>query len=137
MIKTLRLQLHSHEQNATKGVEVDCRRAYGTELSKLLGVCFPGVTFSAGYPLDKQVFTCVGICDGKVVATASGNFQEGIPYLAWVAVHPDYRRQGWARTVCEKVVHVFEGMECSFVAVRMNPVTREAEKLYRAMGFSD
>lgn len=138
MTKTLKLRLRFlPPQGAAKKTEVDYRRAYGPQLRELLEICFPGVVFSEGYPLDRQAFTCVGIHDGKVVATASGNFGNGMPHLAWVAVHPDYRRQNWARAICEKVIHIFEQMECPFVAVRMNPVTPAAELLYRSMGFTD
>lgn len=96
------------------------------EYNKILLECFPGRNFSDFFK-RKSRLVAYGIFKGPALVSAGA--RDG-RQLHWIATHPDHRRQGHSRRVCEKLL---EGVYDA--TVKINPSDPAAEALYRRLGF--
>jgi len=101
--------------------------AYDKELEKGRA-SMPGKQF-----WNDTTFAYVGYLDGQPVSTAAGIKNENCLYLTYVATHPDFQRQGFAR---EAILHTLkQSYEASSVDHTVLYSTSDGFQLYKRLGY--
>ncbi|MEG1389129.1 MAG: ribosomal protein S18-alanine N-acetyltransferase [Angelakisella sp.] len=72
---------------------------------------------------------------GVICGYAGLNYVLDEGYIANIAVHPEYRRQGIARLLLEALIAQSRRLALSFITLEVRVSNTPAQKLYEAMGF--
>ena len=114
--------------------------AHSTEAARLSKICFPGgpgessIESSLNNPVNRY-FEAVG--DGVIVGLGGYTAVLDEADILDVAVHPDYRRRGIARRLCEAILADAKkhGVMTVFLEVRQSNCP--AISLYKSLGFTE
>lgn len=73
--------------------------------------------------------------DGQVSGSVIGTYDGRRAYIYHVAVHPDYRRKGYATTLIEEVERRIWALGAQKLRFMVGKENRSAQEFYRSVGF--
>ena len=85
--------------------------------------------------LQPELFT-VGIIEGQVVATVMAGYEGRRGWLNYVAVSPDYQRQGIGRKMVENAVAQLRETGCPKVNLQIVASNQVVVGFYESLGFT-
>jgi ribosomal protein S18 acetylase RimI-like enzyme len=77
----------------------------------------------------------VAIVDGELVGTAMGGYDGHRGWLYYVAVHPEYRRQGIGTALVRRVESGLAEMGCPKVNLQVRATNAAVVDFYRVLGY--
>jgi hypothetical protein len=84
--------------------------------------------------IQRELFIVAEI-DEKVIGTAMAGYDGHRGWVYYVAVHPDYRRQGVGRTLMKKVEVELSEMGCPKLNLQVRGNNRSAVEFYKNLGY--
>lgn len=79
----------------------------------------------------------VGMLDGQVVATCMAGYEGHRGWINYLAVHPDYRRQGFGAAMMAEAEDLLRAAGCPKINLQVRETNREVIEFYHSIGFSD
>ena len=79
----------------------------------------------------------VGILDGKIAATCMAGYEGHRGWINYLAVSPDYRRQGIAVKIMEVAEKKLKELGCPKINLQIRTTNTEVIKFYESIGFTD
>jgi ribosomal protein S18 acetylase RimI-like enzyme len=77
----------------------------------------------------------VGIVDGKVAATVMGGYEGHRGWINYLAVNPEYRRQGLGRQMMEAIEEKLLEKGCPKINIQIRNNNSEAQAFYNKIGY--
>lgn len=84
--------------------------------------------------VDPELFL-VGFIDGQVVATVMGGYEGHRGWIYYLAVAPEYRRQGLGRQIMEAVEKRIREKGCPKINLMVRTGNTGAERFYAKIGY--
>jgi ribosomal protein S18 acetylase RimI-like enzyme len=78
----------------------------------------------------------VGICDGRLVATVMAGYEGHRGWINYLAVHPEYRRQGIGRQIMTAVEEKLRRLGCPKINLQVRETNTAVIAFYRRLGFA-
>lgn len=78
----------------------------------------------------------VALIDKKVIGYICANFVADEGHILNLAVHPDFRRKGIAKTLVENILEELKETDCRFLYLEVRASNNAARELYEGFGFS-
>ncbi|HQG32434.1 MAG TPA: ribosomal protein S18-alanine N-acetyltransferase [Deltaproteobacteria bacterium] len=85
---------------------------------------------------DKDSYNLTVWCDGEIRGYCFTLVMRKMVHLLNLAVHPDCRRRGIARSLLEEIISFARSSNKSYVFLEVRKSNRIAQSLYASMGFS-
>tara|TARA_Y100001970_G_C13744684_1_gene607980 strand:+ start:53 stop:451 length:399 start_codon:yes stop_codon:yes gene_type:complete len=79
----------------------------------------------------------VGITDGNIVATVMGGYDGHRGWINYLAVHPKYQKNGFARKILESLENKLKLLGCPKVNLQIRNGNNNVISFYEKMGFID
>lgn len=79
----------------------------------------------------------VGDCGGRLVATCMAGYEGHRGWINYLAVHPDCRRQGFARELMNHAEACLRAAGCPKINLQVRESNLEVIAFYRAIGFAE
>lgn len=79
----------------------------------------------------------VGEYEGRVVATCMAGYEGHRGWINYLAVHPDYRRQGWARELMAHAEACLRAAGCPKINLQVRRSNLDVIAFYQAIGFAE
>ena len=86
--------------------------------------------------VDRDLFL-VGTLDKKIVATVMGGYEGHRGWINYLAVDPDYRRNGYGRLIMEEVEQRIGAKGCSKINLQVRTTNKAVIEFYQSLGYSD
>lgn len=77
----------------------------------------------------------VAVMDKKVIGYICANFVADEGHILNLAVHPDFRRKGIAKTLVENILEELKETDCRFLYLEVRASNNTARELYGGFGF--
>lgn len=94
----------------------------------------PETNISRKLSVQRELFL-VATVGQVVVGTAMAGFDGHRGWVYYVAVNPDYRRQGIGRSLMQRVEHDLASVECPKLNLQVRAQNLEAVKFYQSLGY--
>jgi ribosomal protein S18 acetylase RimI-like enzyme len=78
----------------------------------------------------------VGLVDGMVIASAMGGYEGHRGWVNYLAVEPEYRRQGLAKLMMEAIEERLINMGCPKINVQVRSDNTDALQFYDKIGYN-
>jgi ribosomal protein S18 acetylase RimI-like enzyme len=78
----------------------------------------------------------VGLIDDKLIATVIVGYEGHRGWINYLAVHPEYRRQGYARQIMGEAEKLLRGLDCPKINLQVRTSNGEVMEFYRRIGYS-
>ena len=79
----------------------------------------------------------VGITDGNIVATVMGGYDGHRGWINYLAVHPKYQKNGFARKILESLENKLKLLGCPKINLQIRNGNNNVISFYEKMGFVD
>jgi len=86
--------------------------------------------------VQKELFL-VGIVDGAIMASVMAGYDGHRGWINYLAVDPQHRRQGLARTLMSEVERMLREMGCAKINLQIRRDNPEAISFYERIGFTE
>ncbi len=77
----------------------------------------------------------VAVMDKKVIGYICANFVADEGHILNLAVHPDFKRKGIAKTLVENILEELKETDCRFLYLEVRASNNTARELYEGFGF--
>ncbi|HID50420.1 MAG TPA: GNAT family acetyltransferase [Anaerolineae bacterium] len=77
----------------------------------------------------------VGEIDGRIAATIMGGYEGHRGWVNYLAVHPDYRRQGYGRFLMDTVESKLLALGCPKINLQIRESNLDVIRFYEAIGY--
>lgn len=77
----------------------------------------------------------VGEIDGRIAATIMGGYEGHRGWVNYLAVHPDYRRQGYGRFLMDTVESKLLARGCPKINLQIRESNLDVIRFYEAIGY--
>lgn len=77
----------------------------------------------------------VGLLDNQIVATVMGGYDGHRGWLNYLAVHPDYQRQGLGKMIITAIETKLEALGCPKINLQVRNTNLLAVEFYQALGY--
>lgn len=84
--------------------------------------------------VDRELFL-VGLIDDKIVASVMGGYEGHRGWINYLAVDPDYRRQGLGREIMEAVEERIRTFDAAKINLQVRMSNLEAIRFYESIGY--
>ena len=84
--------------------------------------------------IDRELFL-VGLIDDKIVASVMGGYEGHRGWINYLAVDPDYRRQGLGREIMDAVEERIRTFGAAKINLQVRMSNEEAIKFYESIGY--
>lgn len=78
----------------------------------------------------------VGVLDGAIVASVMAGYDGHRGWVNYLAVHPDHRRQGFAKRLMSAAEEILRDQGCPKINLQVRETNSEAIGFYERIGFS-
>ena len=78
----------------------------------------------------------VALIDKRVIGYICANYVADEGHILNLAVHPDFRRKGIAKTLVENILEELKETDCRFLYLEVRASNNAARELYEGFGFS-
>src|SRR4051794_4812348 len=78
----------------------------------------------------------VGLLEGKIVASVMAGYEGHRGWLNYLAVAPEYRRRGYARTIVEEAEKLLRAAGAPKINLQVRTTNQEVIEFYRKIGYS-
>jgi ribosomal protein S18 acetylase RimI-like enzyme len=78
----------------------------------------------------------VGLIDDKLIATVIAGYEGHRGWINYLAVHLEYRRQGYARQIMVEAEKLLRGLDCPKINLQVRTSNSEVMEFYRRIGYS-
>ncbi len=95
----------------------------------------PGNDIRSKLKIQPELFY-VAIADGHLVGTAMSGFDGHRGWVYYVAVHPDFRRQGIGSVLMKKAEKSLLEIGCPKVNIQIRASNAEVQSFYESLGYS-
>ena len=79
----------------------------------------------------------VGTSDNKIVATVMGGYEGHRGWINYLAVDPDFRKNGYGRLIMEEVERRIRAKGCSKINLQVRATNKAVIQFYQSLGYSD
>jgi ribosomal protein S18 acetylase RimI-like enzyme len=86
--------------------------------------------------VQKELFL-VGTVDGAIMASVMAGYDGHRGWINYLAVDPQHRRQGLARTLMSEVERMLRDMGCAKINLQIRRDNPEAISFYERLGFTE
>ena len=86
--------------------------------------------------VQKELFL-VGTVDGAIMASVMAGYDGHRGWINYLAVDPQHRRQGLARTLMSEVERMLREMGCAKINLQIRRDNPEAISFYERLGFTE
>jgi ribosomal protein S18 acetylase RimI-like enzyme len=77
----------------------------------------------------------VGLSDGKLIATIMAGYEGHRGWINYLAVHPDFRRQNFARQLMAAAENLLRTLGCPKINLQVRPTNRAVIEFYSWLGY--
>lgn len=78
----------------------------------------------------------VGLLDGKLIATAMAGYEGHRGWINYLAVHPDFQRNGCGRQIMNAAEKLLRKLGCPKINLQVRTNNRAVIEFYQRIGFS-
>ncbi|HVU26948.1 MAG TPA: GNAT family acetyltransferase [Verrucomicrobiae bacterium] len=78
----------------------------------------------------------VGLLDGKLIATAMAGYEGHRGWINYLAVHPEFQRNGYGRQIMEAAEKLLRNLGCPKINLQVLTKNRAVIEFYQRIGFS-
>jgi ribosomal protein S18 acetylase RimI-like enzyme len=86
--------------------------------------------------LQRELFL-VGTADGAIIGTAMAGYDGHRGWINFLAVDPEYRRQGFGRALMERAERSLRALGCPKINLQVRRENRAAVAFYEGIGFRE
>ena len=79
----------------------------------------------------------VGILENRLIASVMGGYEGHRGWINYLAVHPDFRGQGFAQQIMDSVEFALRKMGCPKINLQIRIGNDNVISFYQKLGFSD
>lgn len=128
------VQLSFVEEFELKGLDPKRIEKLANQMFGVLGCILRGLLKIFGKEFFRLFVAEVG---GEVVGTIMITKQKKVAYISTVAVHPDFRRRGIARSLVKSALEYIQNQKLKRAVLHVVPTNSPAKMLYMRFGFRD
>jgi ribosomal protein S18 acetylase RimI-like enzyme len=77
----------------------------------------------------------VGEADGKLIATVMAGYEGHRGWINYLAVHPDYQRQGLGRRLMDQVEQKLKSLGCVKINLQVRETNTKVIQFYNRLGY--
>src|SRR5579872_2240312 len=78
----------------------------------------------------------VGILDDRIVATVMAGYEGHRGWLNYLAVLPEFQRQGLARMIVEEAERLLQAAGCAKINLQVRSSNKDVIEFYRRIGYA-
>jgi ribosomal protein S18 acetylase RimI-like enzyme len=79
----------------------------------------------------------VGILEKKIIATVMGGYEGHRGWINYLAVAPEYRRNGYGRLIMAEVEKRIKSKGCPKINLQVRAANTDVIKFYQSLGYAD